>query len=148
MGLSYPHCYLLCPKSHRIPVPYSSPLEIDGSPRRTPTDTRTAVFVCPDCGLASTYSARDILEDRILDTPGPFLADECHLGSIQVECDGENCKAPKVIHVIQGDEKGTWRPKAHPKDWTISDTARCEGGHKLRLDRSVPHHVEPAEMPF
>jgi hypothetical protein len=148
MRWNYAHCYLQCPNSHRIPVPYSNPLGTDGSPRRTPTDTRTAVFVCPDCGLASAYSARDILEDRVLDIPGPFLANECHLGAIQLECDGENCKAPKVIHVIQGDAKGTWKPKSIPKDWRFSDSARCAAGHKLRFDLSVPHRVEPSEMPF
>ena len=136
MSVAHPHCFLRCPNVHLIPVPHSNPLEIDGSPRRAAQDSRIAIVVCPECGLASAYSVRDMVGHLVVDTLNPFQAGECHLVVIEAECDGENCEARKEIHVILGDDKGTWRPKATPKDWTFSDSARCEAGHKLHFEDS------------
>lgn len=135
MGLAYPHCFLPCPNLHMIPIPHSNPLG-DGNLPPTATSNPTVNVVCPECGVVSAYSVRDMTGGLFVDTPSLFLADECHLVAIEVECEGENCEAPKVIHAILGDEKGTWRPKAAQKDWHFSDTARCGAGHALRFDKS------------
>ena len=136
MSFVYPHCFVICPKHHTIPVPHSSPIEIDGSPRQLAKVVPQVNVVCPECGVVSAYSIRDVTGGMFVDKPNLFQEDECHLVAIEVECDGENCEAPKVIHAIVGDEKGTWRPKATPKDWTFSDAARCGAGHQLRLDET------------
>jgi hypothetical protein len=134
MGIAYQHCFVLCPNTHMIPVPHSSLSEIDGSPRRLATDIPKVAVVCPECGDVSAYSIRDMKGGLVPDKPNRFQAGECRLVSIEVECDGENCKAPKVIHVIVGDEKGIWRPLVGPKNWRVSDSARCKGGHNLRFE--------------
>jgi len=134
MSLAYPHWFVHCPNMHLIPVPYSSPSEIDGSPRRTAKDIPTVNVVCPECGVVSAYSIRDVTGGLFVDTPDLFQENECHLVAINVECDGENCAAPKVVHAILGDEKGTWRPKAVLRDWYFSESALCGNGHKLRFD--------------
>lgn len=134
MGLAYPHCFLPCPNRHMIPIPHSIPSEIGGSPRQTATDTPKVNVVCPECGVVSAYSVRDMTGGLFVDTPSLFQENECCLVAIEVECDGNNCEAQKVIHAILGVETGTWRPKAIPKDWHFSDSALCEDGHKLRFD--------------
>lgn len=136
--VGFRHCFLRCksPNHCAIPIPHSSPLEIDGNLRRTTKESQKAVFVCPYCGLVSAYSLQDAVEHLVVDTPSLFQSNECHLAAIEVECDGKNCEAQKVIHVIQGDEKGTWRPTVSPKGWRFSESACCEAGHKLRFEES------------
>jgi hypothetical protein len=147
-GLGYIHCFLHCPHVHAIPLPTPSLLERDGSPRSSAKENRTAVFVCPECGLGSSYSSQDIHEQVIADRPSLFQRGECLLVSVEIECDGENCEAPKVIHTIQGVDTGTWRPTAAPKDWHFSETALCVRGHRFRYDLTEVHQVTHAEMPF
>jgi hypothetical protein len=145
---AYPHFLLQCPNHHYIPVPHPNLLEINEGPQQTATENRKAVFVCPECGLASAYSTQDMVRHLSVGTPGLFQAGECHLVSLEIECDGENCGAQKLIHAIQGDKKGTWTPRVAQKDWTFSDSALCGAGHRLRYDVSEPHQVTPTEMPF
>jgi hypothetical protein len=146
--LVYSHCFLQCPNLHRIPVPCPNLLEIDDSLQQTGKANRKAVFVCPDCGLGSAYSAQDMVQDMIRGTPSLFLAGECHLVSLEIECDGQNCEAPKIVHTIQGDKKGTWKPTAALEDWHFSETALCGADHRLRLEGSKLHQVTATEMPF
>jgi hypothetical protein len=149
--VGYRHCFLWCksPKHCAIPIPHSSLPEIDGSLRQATTADRKVVVLCPYCGLVSAYSARDIVEHLRPDTPSLFQSSECHVAAIEAECDGESCKAPKVIHVILGDEKGTWRPTVALKDWTFSESACCEAGHKLRLEESGKYlWTNLNELPF
>jgi hypothetical protein len=134
MSLAYPHWFLPCPNMHLIPVPYSSPSETDGSPRQKAKDIPPVNVVCPECGVVSAYSIRDVTGGLFVDTPDLFQAGERRLVAAEVECDGENCEAPKVVHAILGDEKGTWRPKAAQTSWQFADSARCGAGHQLRLD--------------
>jgi hypothetical protein len=134
MSPLYPHCFVPCPNRHPIPVPHSSPIEIDGSPRQLAKEIPRVNVVCPECGVVSAYSVLDMTGAMFVDKPNLFQEGECHLAAIEVECDGENCEAPKVVHAILGDEKGTWKPKAAPKDWHFSDSAHCEGGHPLRFE--------------
>jgi hypothetical protein len=147
-NFAYPHNFLQCRNSHYIPVPHPTLLERDGSPRQRAKDNPKAVFVCPECGLASAYSAQDMVEHLVVEKLSLFQANECHLVSLQVECYGENCEAQKIIHTIQGNDNGTWRPTTAPADWSFSDSALCAAGHRLRLDGSKPHWAIPAEMPF
>jgi hypothetical protein len=129
-------------------VPPPSLLDIDGNPRSSTKEKRQAVFVCPYCGLASLYSTGDVLPQMLVDKPSLFEAGECLLVSAEIECDGQNCEAPKVIHTIQGDEQGTWRPKAIPRDWQFSDSARCGAGHKLRLEAGQKYKLTQVPYPF
>jgi hypothetical protein len=135
MGVAYPHCFLYCPNLHSIPVPHPNLVETDGNPRQTARDSPTVNVVCPDCGVVSAYSMQDVTGGFFIDRPSLFQANECHLVAAEVECDGENCRAPKVIHAILGDDQGTWRPKAVQTSWHFSDTARCGAGHQLRLEK-------------
>lgn len=130
---AYIHCYLACPNVHAILLPCPSLLERDGSPRSSTRENRIAVFVCPDCGLGSAYSAQDIREEVIVGRQSIFERGECLLVSLEIECDGDNCTAPKVIHTIQGADTGTWRPKAVPENWHFSDSARCGAADVLEL---------------
>src|ERR1700675_294855 len=113
-SLGYIHCFLRCPNSHAIPLPSPTLLERDGSPQSSAKANQIAVFVCPECGLGSAYFPQDIQEQVIADTPSLFQRGECHLVSVEIECDGQNCGAQKVMHTIQGDVEGTWKPKAVP----------------------------------
>src|SRR5580658_10748073 len=103
MNPCYIHRFLRCPNLHAIPLPSPSLLERDGNPQSSTRQNRTAVFVCPECGLGSSYSAQGIQEQVIVDTPSLFQRGECHLVSLEIECDGQSCGARKVIHTIQGD---------------------------------------------
>ena len=142
----YLHRFLRCCNSCAIPLPH--PREAGHSPRRKAQENRVAVFGCPHCGLASAYSAQDIVE-HLLGTPSLFQLRECHLVSIEIECDGQSCEAQKIIHTIEGYVEGSWRPKVDPRDWTFSETSRCRAGHRLHFDdaRGV-YLVEPAALPF
>ncbi len=146
-GLGYIHRFLRCPNSCAIPLPRPSLLETDDNLRKKAKENRRAIFVCPSCGLVSAYYAREIVE-HLTGTPSLFQQGECHLVSLEIECDGQNCEARKVIHTIQGDVAGTWRPKVAPKDWHFSETALCAVGHRLRYDLAEAHHWAPAEIPF
>src|SRR4051794_36894111 len=96
-----------CDKPIRIPHPnltgtIEHPLEM---PK---TDVR-ANFVCRECGLVSAYSHEDC--DRRLDTiADPFAAGLCFLCSIEVECDGRNCGAPKTIYAVSNSASETYKP--------------------------------------
>jgi hypothetical protein len=140
MSVAYPHCFLECPKHHAIPIPHFSLIETFDSPRQNTTAGQPIVVVCPECGLVSAYSDRKIFGHLMVDKPNLFQEGECHLVAIQVECDGENCEAPKIVHAIWGVEGRTWRPKAMPKDWVFQESARCGAGHQLRLDPSESLH--------
>jgi hypothetical protein len=130
----YYHYFLQCPNSHYIPVPPPILLETDGSPRKIPKENRKAAFVCPYRALVSAYSAQDIVRHQETGKESLFEANVCHLVAIQVECDGKNCEAPKVIHATQDAGKGTWNVRVAPKKWMFSDSARCGAGHKLHYE--------------
>ena len=85
----------------------------------------------------------------IADRPDLFQRGECILVSIEIECDGHNCEADKLIHTLQGIGTGFWTPKTAPKDWRFPDSIRCSAGHSLRFDESRKLHVvTQAELPF
>jgi hypothetical protein len=124
-GPSYLHRFLRCHNSCAVPLPH---------PKQTKAqENRIAVFACPHCGLASAYSAQDIVE-HLFRMPSLLQLRECRLVSIEIECDGTNCEAQKKIRTIDGYVEGTWRPKVDARDWTFSETACCGAGHGLRFD--------------
>jgi hypothetical protein len=136
MGLAYPHCFLDCPEHHLIPIPHLSLEEIGSNPRRTTTDGPQVNVVCGVCGIVSAYSKQNVTGGLFEDKPSRFQADECRLVATQVECDVENCEAPKTVHAISENDKGIWRLSKNPEDWRFSDKARCGDGHKLHLAKS------------
>lgn len=148
MSLAYIHSFLRCRNSCAIPLPHP-PLEMCANPQSKNTENRKVVVICPYCGLASAYSGRDVVQQVIEDKPSLFQDHECLLVSVEIECDSKDCEAPKVIYTVQGVATGTWRPKAVPKDWHFSDSARCEAGHKLNFEESHRlHGVTRADYPF
>lgn len=149
MSVAYRHCFLRCKNSCAIPLPHSTLEEIGNSLHQSATEIRTAVFVCPYCGLVSEYSRLDALEHLMVDKPNLFQAGECLLVSTEVECGGKNCRAPKTVHAVQGIDTGTWRPKVVPGGWQFDDTANCAAGHKLHFDESARiYWVTRADDPF
>lgn len=147
-GLGYIHRLLPCRNSCAIPLPRPSLLETDDNLRGKAKENRRAIFVCPYCGLVCAYYAREIVE-HLVGTPSLFESGECDLVSIELECDGQNCAAQKVVHTIAGIATGTWRPKVVPRDWKFSETALCGAGHKLRFDEPLRLHLQGhAELPF
>jgi hypothetical protein len=136
--LVYSHCSLQCPNLHRIPVPCPNLLEIEGSLQQTTKGNRKAVFVCPDCGLGSAYSAQDIVQDMIAGTPSLFLAGECHLVSLEIECDGQNCEAPKLAIFATTNTNGICRTSGlRVRTDERSSTNRLQTELMLSLDPSV-----------
>jgi hypothetical protein len=150
MNALHKHSFLQCKSksSCTIPLPRPTLAEIERRLRQSAKENRKAVFVCPHCGLVSEYSTRDILEHVIPDTPSPFQSGECILVSIQVDCDGQHCRTPTTVHVIQDTGTEKWKTKIAPKHWTFSDSARCPSGHKLRFDEKKHLHRYPANFPF
>jgi hypothetical protein len=140
-GLGYIHRFLPCRNSHAIPLPRPSLLETDDNLQQKAMENRRAVFVCPYCGLVSAYFGREIVE-HLVGTPSLFQLGECNLVSIEIECDGKNCEAQKVVHTIAGTVKGTWRPRVVPKDWQFSESALCGTGHRLRFDEPLRIHLQ------
>jgi hypothetical protein len=58
------------------------------------------------------------------------------LASGQVQCDGENCEAPKTVHLILEKHEGIYRPKIDLEKWQFDESTRCDmGEHKLRLPK-------------
>jgi hypothetical protein len=138
MGTIYQHCYLDCPNHHSIPIPHSSLVEKIGNPVQNTTESLPIIVACPECGLVSAYLPDKMFGYLVAGTPSLFQAGECHLVAIRAHCDGENCKAPKIVHAIWSNDTGTWRPKVMPKDLQFQDSARCQNDHQLRLDASGP----------
>jgi hypothetical protein len=146
--VAYIHRFLRCPNSHAIPLPRPSHIERDDNLQEKAMENRRAVFVCPHCGLVSAYYGQDIVE-QMAGTPTLFQLEQCSLVSIEIECDGKNCEALKVVHTIAGIATGTWTPKVVPRDWQFSESARCGAGHKLRFDESRGLHLQSdADFPF
>lgn len=149
MSIAYPHCFLVCPNFHMIPIPHSIPSGIGSSPQQKAKDARKVNVLCPECGDVSAYSALDVTGGLHVDKPNLFQEGECHLVAIEVGCDGENCEAPKIVHAIWGDEKGTWRPRATQKDWKFSPSARCGDRHQLRPgENALPRWSSLERLPF
>jgi hypothetical protein len=148
-GQGHMHCFLQCTSCRcGIPVPPHSQRETRENPERKIAENRQAVFVCPGCGFGNAYSSADVF-GHLVPTESLFESGECHLVSLEIECDRLGCKAPKLIHTIQGDAGGNWRPKVAPKHWHFPDTARCGAGHKLRFDESREIRVEmQSELPL
>jgi hypothetical protein len=101
LGAAYRHYSLRCPVAHTIPLPHPIQVDVNGSLRKIDQDNRKAIFVCPVCGHVSAYCGRDIRE-TIAGTPSPFEAGECDLFVVEIECDGENCEAHKLVHTAYG----------------------------------------------
>jgi hypothetical protein len=144
----YIHRFLRCQNACAIPLPHSTPEETDSNLLQRPTDNRQIVFVCPYCGLGSAYSGQDVFETAVAGKQSLFQQRECLLVSIEIECDGQDCEAPKVIHTLQGVETGTWKPTAAVKDWQYSETALCGAGHRLRCDLGEVHQITRIETLF
>jgi hypothetical protein len=98
------------------------------------------VFVaCPTCGLVSAYSALDV-QKRPEGIPDPFVAEICSFVVLTIECGGKNCETPPAVHTTIGTDKGTWKEKARPTDWTFSPDCICESGHPLVAHwKDYPH---------
>ena len=139
------HYYLQCLESHLIPLPRPSRVGTDGNLQQIATDNRRAIFSCPYCGLVSAYFGREIrhVEAQTVD---PFLTGDCRLVRVHAVCDGIDCKAPKAIHTVQDAGSGRWFGRVAPKDWRMSDSARCDSGHTLRV--VFPIVEVPTENPF
>jgi hypothetical protein len=120
------------------PDPAFQPSRKIGNPLQNTTESLPIIVACPECGLVSAYSPEKMFGYLVAYKASLFQAGECHLVAIQVECNGENCKAPKIVHAIWGSDTGTWRPKVLPKDWQFQDSARCQNDHQLHLDPSGP----------
>lgn len=135
MSLLCPHCFLPCPNRHMIPIPHSSPSGIDSSPRQIAKDNPIVNVVCHECGVVSAYSRQEVTGGMFVGTPDLFQENKCRLVATQVECDGENCEAPKTVHTVLVNDKGVWKLSIQPKDWQFSDSARCGAGHTLHLPK-------------
>jgi hypothetical protein len=132
-----------CKKPIRIPRP-SLTGTIDNPLEMPKTDVR-ANFVCPECGLVSAYSHEDC-DRSIGPTQDPFEQGLWSLVSIEVECDGKNCEAPKAIHTTSDNVSGTYKPEKTMGQWKADETALCGSDHHLkwrsdlRLYKAVPRH--------
>lgn len=124
------HYWLECPHGCLIPIPNPTQVEISSNPPATATDEPSAIVACPECGLVSLYSERDILR-RAAGKPDPFEAGICHLAAIKVECDDRDCGVLTVVRTTLGSDKGLWTEKAKPIDWKFSPDCKCENGHRL-----------------
>src|SRR5579863_8658294 len=133
---SYTQRYLKCHEIdtvHTILLPRPSPEEIRRNHRSSTIENRSAVFVCPHCGLGSAYSTQEILGLWTADIPDLYQRNECFLASTEIECGGQSCAAPKLIHTIWGTGMGTWSPKVGQEKWHFDESAKCGAGDQLRL---------------
>lgn len=147
---NYRECYLACHNghSHAILLRCPSLVKKSRNPPSSSTGNQTAVFLCPDCGLGSAYSPQEVREQVIAGRPGLFERGECILVSVEIECDGNNCKAPKLIHTIHRGDTGNWKPKVGLEGWHFDESAQCGDNHQLRLDRSRSHDAKQTKLPF
>jgi hypothetical protein len=109
---------------------------------------RRGVFVCNQCGLVSSYSDAEIQALSSLG-PDPFHTQSCNLYCLDVECDGKNCQAPKLIHRDVDETSGidhTVESK-QLRDWRLDETAKCLGGHALRFGSEM-YEMRPCFSPF
>ena len=120
MGTLYQHCYLDCPSHHAIPIPHSSLVEKIGNPVQNTTELAPVVVACPECGLVSAYLPDKMFGYLAAGEPSLFQAGECHLVAMQAHCDGENCKAPKIVHAIWGNENGNLETQGNAEGLAIS----------------------------
>jgi len=128
------HYVLECrrgPHVHYIPIP--RPIRLRKAANRTenPKAAIQPIVACPECGLASVYSALDI-QTLLSPMPDPFEAGICHLVALEVECGDKNCESPATIHTTIGSDKGVWKEKVVPINWGFDSTCRCENGHQLK----------------
>jgi hypothetical protein len=127
------HYVLECrrgPHVHYIPIPRPSRLGTDASLQAITTAWKKATVACPVCGFVSVYSESDV-QVQMSPKPDPFEADARRLVYLEVECDGRNCRVPKTVHTIMGNDKGIWKQKVAPKDWEFDFHCVCDKGHLL-----------------
>src|SRR5271156_4024649 len=116
MGFATNPIYVLWCGPHNIPIPRPSQAGITANPPGTATAEKQAVVACPECGRVSVHLESSV-QVMLSPKPDPFVAEECLLVSINVECDGEGCEAPKVVHTVIGTDRGTWKQKVAPTQW-------------------------------
>jgi len=136
MPLLFPHWFLDCPENHAIPIPRPIPKETLGYPQMKPTDTPVLNVLCHECGIVYGRSRLWSMGGNQDAGANPFVTDNCLLASAQVQCDGENCEAPKTVHLILEKHEGIYRPKIDPEKWRFDESARCDTGeHRLHLPK-------------
>jgi hypothetical protein len=136
MNSWYPHWFLDCPRHHLSPIPHPIPTETNDRPHMTPTGIPVLNVLCHECRIVYGYSLPVCQTADQRNTVDSFATGDFFLAATQVECDGENCKAPKTVYAILERHKGTRTPRIDPKNWQFDDSARCHmGEHKLHLPK-------------
>jgi len=124
------HYSLSCPNGHGIPIPRPNLLEIHPTHMGMTTGEKKVIVACPECGLVSVYLESSV-QMNLSPIPDPFDADRFRLVVLEVECGHEGCETPRTVHTVLENDKGTWKQKIVPKDWTFSADCLCENGHPL-----------------
>jgi hypothetical protein len=135
-----------CKERIAVPLPIL-PIE-DSNRQEIATVARHGVFVCTRCGLVSAYSNTEVHPYQS-ETEDPYHGQGYSLFCISPECDGQNCGAPRKIHVVVDLMQGIGRTSdaLYPKDWKNDGTATCEKGHQLKWERGL-YHLSPSDSPF
>ena len=148
---TYVHHYLKCHGcGEPIYLPHPIPALTGPNPAATARARIAAVFVCTRCGHVSAYWGKEIL-GRPAPTPDPHQRGIHHLYCIEVECDGQSCDSPKVIHVDVDVTKGIAysAESAQMKDWKTDDTALCLREHRLCWNPDLRLYVSTqCDSPF
>jgi hypothetical protein len=124
------HYFLECPRACLIPIPRPIQSGISSNLPAIATDAALEFVACPSCGLVSAYSISNIRKYPAA-TPDPFEAEICDFVVLTIECDGTNCDTPAAVHTTIGTDKGMWKEKVIPINWTFSPACKCENGHHL-----------------
>ena len=143
------HRYLRCANGCTIPVPHPKLEETLRSLDSLSTEVRTTIVVCPECGLGSVYSERDMIAMVVAGKANLFEEKQCSLISVQIGCADKDCRLRTAIHTVQGFGMGGWKAKVVPKDWHFVDSIRCPRGHKLLFDEArSAQFADHVETPF
>jgi hypothetical protein len=130
---------------HRIDIPAPTVRDSTRNPLGTSLDEKSAVFVCNQCGCVSSYTNEE-LHSEVVPEPDPFQLRAYTLCSIEPECDGLDCIAPKRIHEVWHSAK--LEGSTNPSRWNNDGSARCSDVHLLAWNPQHGYRYYVCQSPF
>lgn len=93
-----------------------------------PTDVLYVNFVCPQCGLGTRRSLRDIPRRSVR---GPIRY-RLHLFHADLRCVGQRCDSHATVHTLAESDKPNAGPKIAVRSWTLVGIC-CYAGHPVKV---------------
>jgi len=97
---------LTCACGHCMWLPYRKALPEMSGPEWTPKEFLSKEIACPECGRASTYSARDVRWAQAPDIDPTTGSGDFMCWCIETSCGEQLCELPIRFHWLTGAQSG------------------------------------------